>query len=85
VIDLFYAQDIHSLGGVVNIKLKRYSALPFKTIFILVGNKSIDIGTVRTYLARRKIPIPHNILVDTEVNFKTLTIDQLKALSEYSR
>jgi hypothetical protein len=85
VIDLFYAQDMHSLGGVVNIKLKRYSSLPFKTIFILVGNELIDIDTIRKYLSRRKVPIPFNILVDTENNFKVSTINQLKALSIYSR
>lgn len=85
VIDLFYAQDIHSFGGIVNIKLKRYSALPYKTIFISVGNERLDIEHVRNFLKRRKLPLPKNIFVDTESNFKSSTIHQIRKLSHYTK
>lgn len=85
VLDLFYAKDLRSLGGVINIKNKRYASLPFKIIFVLVGNDDINIKTVRDLLARRKKSLPDNILVDTESNFKNSTIFQVKPLSDYSK
>lgn len=85
VLDLFYAQDMHSLGGVINIKLKRYKSLPFKTIFILVGNEQIAINQIHQFLSRRQSSLPQNILVDTEHNFKNSTINQIKALSAYAK
>lgn len=85
VIDLFYAKDFYSLAGVVNIKLRRYTALPFETIFVLVGNDSLSFDSVQSLLARRRLPLPSHISVDTEANFKSKTIQKLKEESIYSR
>ena len=85
VIDLFYAKDIHSLRGVLNIKKNRYQSLPYKTIFVLVGNDELGVDVIRKLVQRRKIPLPSNILVDSEANFKASTVHQIKKLSKYSR
>jgi len=85
VIDLFYAKDIYSLSNVVVIKLKRYKNLPYKIIFVLVGNENISIQEIRKMLARKKTSLPPNILLDTENNFKNSTIFKIKQLSKFSR
>lgn len=85
VIDLFYAKDLFSLSNVVNIKLKRYVNLPYETYFVLVGNESIKIEDIRKMIINRKIPLPSQILVDTEQNFKSSTILKLKKKSKFSR
>lgn len=85
VIDLFYAKDKHSLNGVINIKQKRYSSLPFKVIFVLVGNSNIDIAALRGMLSLRLNSLPYHLTVDTEANFKSSTIFQIKKHSKYSK
>lgn len=85
VLDLFYAKDLYSLRGVVTIKQKRYSSLPYKVIFILVGNNDIEIQEIRDMLNRRKSPLPKHILVETEYNFKRQAVFQIKKLSQYSK
>lgn len=85
VIDLFYAQDIHSLAGIIGIKLKRYILLSCEVYFILVGNPDITKKQVDALISRRKIALPSHISIDTEINFKDLTIFKLKAESNYSR
>lgn len=85
VIDLFYAKDLFSLSNVVNIKLKRYANLPYETYFVLVGNGSIMIDDIQKMIANRKIPLPSQISVDTEQNFKSSTILKLKNKSKFSR
>lgn len=85
IIDLFYAKDMHSLRGVINIKKKRYESLTQKTIFLLVGNEELGIQAVRLSIKQRSIPLPPHILVDTETNFKSSTIYQIKELSKYAR
>jgi len=84
IIDLFYAAYLNSLAGVVNIKLKRYSNLPFNTYFVLVGNAELDFHTLSDAMARRKVALPDNIIVDTESHFKESTIFALKQQSEFS-
>ncbi|HCM51514.1 TPA: hypothetical protein DIS56_00020 [Candidatus Saccharibacteria bacterium] len=84
VIDLFYAKDRFSLGGVINIKLKRYSKLPFNTYFVLVGNGNLTFQEVADTIARRKIALPTNILIDSEQHFKESTIFEIKQQSIFS-
>jgi len=83
IIDLFYAQDMFSLVGVINIKLRRYAHLPRKTYFVLVGNEEITIDQIRSKILNRKVPIPGNIFVDTENNFKLATIHSINKQSQY--
>jgi hypothetical protein len=69
-LDLFYAQDLLSLGAVINIKLKRYSNLPYKIIFILIGNKQISQAELTLLLLSKKISLPKHIDVFIESEFK---------------
>lgn len=85
IIDLFYAQDMFSLIGVINIKLKRYAPLPYKTYFVLVGNDRITSENISRKIKNRKIPLRSNIFIDTEKNFKLETILQLKTVSQFVR
>jgi hypothetical protein len=83
VLDLFYAQDLHSVSGVLSVKLRRYNGLPYPTIFVLVGNNEIDIDRLRRLVSNKKNALPPNILVDTEINFKSSTIYDIKERSQY--
>lgn len=85
VIDLFYAQDIRSLAGIIGIKLKRYILLPYEIYFILVGNPAITKEQIDILIARRKIALPSHITIDTEYNFKHSSVLKLKLRSKYSR
>jgi hypothetical protein len=42
VIDLFYAMDMHSLAGIINIKMKKYLDVKHPVYFVLVGNFQIS-------------------------------------------
>lgn len=70
VIDLFYARDMHSLGGVVNIKSKKYTKVKYPVYFVLVGNKDLSQQTIDEKVGNRKNQLPVHIKVLTENNFK---------------
>mgnify|MGYP003392911516 CR=1 FL=1 len=70
VIDLFYAADMHSLGGIVNIKSKKYSGVKFPVYFVLVGNDKITQESIDRKMNNRKNILPLHIRVVTEANFK---------------
>ncbi len=70
VIDLFYAMDMHSLVGVVNIKFKKYIGVKFPVYFVLVGNKEITQEIINDKMNNRKNPLSDHIQVLTEENFK---------------
>lgn len=70
VIDLFYAVDMHSFQGIINIKRKTYTPVHFPIYFILVGNNSISQDEIDALIAKRKIPLQGNIKVLTEKLFK---------------
>ncbi|MGZ6005685.1 MAG: hypothetical protein ACXWLH_06100 [Candidatus Saccharimonadales bacterium] len=84
VIDLFYAQDIRTLTKVVNIKLKRYSTLPFEVYFILVGNSAITNSQIDQRMENRQTKLPTHIKVVTEISFKSSLINAIKNRSRYS-
>jgi len=84
VIDLFYAQDLFSLSSIVSIKLKRYVGLPYRIIFVLVGNQTITAQRIQKLMLNRISSLPKNISIDTEANFKSATIFAIKRNSKYS-
>lgn len=71
-IDLFYAMDVHSLAGIIRIKLKRYGQLPIaqKVYFVSVINPHISQEAIDRIITKRKTVFPENISVVTEENFK---------------
>ncbi|MGC9605684.1 MAG: hypothetical protein ABSF56_02950 [Minisyncoccia bacterium] len=79
VIDLFYAQDIKSLGGVVSIKMKRYSSIHSKIYFVLVNNEKIDQKEIDELIRRKDKKLPQNISVMTEKFFKKTVLLELAA------
>jgi hypothetical protein len=78
VIDLFYARDMHSLGGIVNIKLKKYTNVKYPVYFVLVGNEDINQRIIDEKVGNRKNQLPTHIKVLTENNFKDSLRDLLK-------
>ena len=75
VIDLFYAVDMHSLAGVVNIKMKKYLNVKQNVYFVLVGNDDISQRQIDEKIYNRKNKLPEHIKVLTEKNFvKSLAI-----------
>lgn len=72
VLDLFYAMDMHSLVGVVNIKYRKYLDVKFPVYFILVGNEQIIQEEIDQKIKNRKNQLPNNIQVLTEKGFKNL-------------
>jgi hypothetical protein len=70
VIDLFYAMDVHSLGGVVSIKTKKYIGVKCPVYFVLVGNDQINQEIINNKIANRKESLPTHIHVLTEMEFK---------------
>lgn len=84
IIDLFYAKDMFSVVGVINIKAKRYARLSYPTYFILVGNNQISLQEISILVGNKKSPLPSHISVDTEAHFKESTIYQLKRQSKFS-
>ncbi len=77
VIDLFYAQDILSLTAIVRIKLKRYSGLPHRIFFVLVGNNDIKQEEINLFLNNKKTIFPDNIKVVQEKIFKNIFLKEL--------
>lgn len=85
VIDLFYAQDVKTMAKVVNIKLKRYLLLGSKDIFfVLVGNGGISQFEIDKIVANKNVPLPYNIKIKSENEFKTKEILSIKQISNYS-
>ena len=76
VVDLFYAVDIYSLSGVVNIKFKKYSNVEFPVYFVLVGNNKITQEAINQKVDNRKNKLSNHIRVLTEKNFKE-SLDEL--------
>lgn len=77
-LDLFYAEELFNLIGIVNIKLKRYIQLPetLQIYFICIDNGKYEQKDIDAFLQRRKNPMPKNIHVVTEAEFLKL-IDSL--------
>lgn len=71
-IDVFYAQDMFSLAGVLRIKCLRYKELKYKIFFVLVGNKKISQEEIDSLLAKKKSAWPKHIIVLTEDKFKAI-------------
>ncbi len=70
VVDLFYAVDMHSLGGVVNIKSKKYDEVKYLVYFVLVGNKNLKQEDIDVKIKNRRNQLSKHIVVLTEDNFK---------------
>ena len=84
VIDLFYANDIRNLLKIVNIKLLRYSLLPFRVFLIVVGNDSISQEEIKSKMTNKHVPLPSHIAVQTEKHFKNTVIPLLKTKSAFT-
>jgi hypothetical protein len=84
VIDLFYAQDMHSLVGIVNYKVKRYASVPYDTYFISVGNEKLTHELVSAKMRNRLTALPDHIHVVTEQMFKGHIIQEVSARSNFA-
>jgi hypothetical protein len=70
VIDIFYADSIRNLGGILNIKLKRYELInPDTQIYLVCTNKIIDQGSIDKLVLNKKQKVPDNIFVVGEMFF----------------
>jgi hypothetical protein len=82
VIDLFYAMDIYSLLGIINIKFKKYVNVKFPVYFVLVGNEDITQEIIDDKMNNRKNQLSSHIQVLTEENFKK-SLNYLTQLQKY--
>ncbi len=78
VIDLFYARDMHSLGGIVNIKSKKYLSVGHPVYFVLVGNEEITQEMIDKKIKNRKNQLSRHIRVVTERYVKESFFDLLE-------
>ncbi len=69
VVDVFYAESLYNLTGIVNIKLKRYANLPYKTYFVAIGSNIAQVD-IDKLLKNKKVPVPSHITICTETEFK---------------
>lgn len=69
VIDVFFADSLYNLAGVVNIKTRRYKDITFKTFFVSIGEHLAE-GEISALMLNKKIKLPHNIRVCSETWFK---------------
>jgi hypothetical protein len=83
VIDLFYAQDIKTLGKIVTIKSKRYHGLR-RVIFVLVGNDLINQKSIDSLIANKAHPLSNEITVMNENTFWNYEIKKIMSESNYS-
>lgn len=64
-IDLFFPQDIESLQGCVNLKLKKLSKIPIEKnaeiFFICCNEDEVSDFQVERYVKSRKTPLPRNV------------------------
>lgn len=65
VIDVFYAQNLFNMTGIINIKLKRYSSLLYRTFFVSIGN-GITQEDIERLVANKKAPLPSHVKVCSE-------------------
>jgi len=70
ILDLFYAADIINVSKVVNIKYKKYIAVKYPVLFIVVGNEKISQQEIDRMIENRKIPLPSFMKVINETVFK---------------
>jgi hypothetical protein len=77
-IDLFYAQDMHSLRGVVAIKTKKCLNVTHPVYFVLVENDKINQKQLDELNSNRKTLLPKHILVVTEDFFIKNVLEILK-------
>lgn len=71
-IDIFYAKNIKTLQGSVNIKMKKYQYFP-DPLYLTVANTEISQQSLDIYKSRKKISFPENIhLVTLESLHTTL-------------
>jgi len=69
-LDLFYAKDITSLAGIVNIKTNKCLNVNCPVYFILMGNDQISQREIDEKMLNKKILLPRHIKVITEGYFK---------------
>lgn len=69
MVDVFYAKDIYSLGGVINIKQKKYAKAGCRVVF-LSANKEIDQKTIDKLVGAKKNKLPEEIVVLTKESFE---------------
>jgi hypothetical protein len=84
-LDLFYAKDMFSVAGVINIKIRRYAVLQCPVVFVLLHDGSLSQARLDAYLVNRKTLLPDNIKVITEEAFWQEYVPALKRLSVFVR
>jgi len=77
MIDVFYAKDMHSLGGIVRIKALKSSEVVCPIYYVLVDNDKINQEQIDNQINNRKISLQNNIKVMTEKYFKSKIIDSI--------
>ncbi len=82
-VDLFYAKDIFSVAGVINIKIKRYKKLECPVLFVLLHDGSLDQTKITQLVANRTNPVPAHIRIVTEDYFWSDLILEIKEKSLY--
>ncbi|HMS31488.1 MAG TPA: hypothetical protein PJ984_03780 [Candidatus Saccharibacteria bacterium] len=83
VIDIFYAQDLRTLGSIVNIKLKRYSSLPFEIYFVCCDNPIINNRQITSLMLNRRVALPDHIKVVNDEEFFRNTVADIARRSYY--
>lgn len=68
-IDVFYAENLYNLAGIVNIKIKRYIKIPYSTYLVSIGNK-ISQEDIQKLIENKRASLPNNIQVCSEDWFK---------------
>lgn len=69
VIDVFYAETLYNLGGIVNLKKKRYKNMPYQTYFVSIGDK-LRQEEIEGLMQKKRIETPKNIHVCSERWFR---------------
>lgn len=85
VIDVFYANSIKNLIGVVAIKLKRYSLITDETYLVVVGNPELTQTMIDAKTANRRTSLPAHIKICSEAYFKSEVVPKLQTRSEFAR
>ncbi len=69
VIDVFYADSLYNLAGIVNIKTKRYVNISYRSYLVSIGDK-ISQNEIDGLMRNKKFRLPDNIIVCSEKWFK---------------
>lgn len=77
MVDLFYAQDIYSLVGIVRIKSLKCVEVNIPVYFVLVGNNKITQEQIDEKIKNMKTPLLSHIKVMTEKFFKSSILDSI--------